>query len=87
MSSKAGGAGVVTFSIDGQDAGQVEVPDTSGIGVRGGADVGGDQYSPVSESYEAPFEFEGVIHVIDVKITPKVKLPRAMTAEEASESG
>ena len=85
--TSSGGPGVVTFSINGQDAGQMEIPDIRGIGVRGGADVGADNYSPVSDSYQAPFEFSGTIHVVDVKIDPKVKLPRAMTPEEESEAG
>ena len=87
LSSGSGKTGVVTLSVDGAEVGRIEIPDTSGIAVRGGADLGADQYSPVTDSYEAPFRFSGTIHVVDVKIEPKVTLPRAMTQEEASEAG
>ena len=86
MTSTDGPAGIVTLSVDGQDAGRIEIPDRSGIAVRGGADVGADQYSPVTGSYEAPFEFGGTIHVLEVKIVPRGELPRAPTPEEASEA-
>ncbi|MCY3839333.1 MAG: arylsulfatase [Gammaproteobacteria bacterium] len=87
MSSGSDKTGVVTLSVDEVEVGRIEIPDTSGIAVRGGADLGADQYSPVTDSYEAPFRFSGTIHVVDVKIEPKVTLPRAMSAEEASEAG
>jgi len=87
MTSNEAREGVVNFTVNGRDAGQVEIADITGIGVRGGADVGADNYSPVSDTYAAPFEFTGTIHVVDVKIEPKVKLPRTMTLEEASEAG
>lgn len=87
LSSSSGKTGAATLSVDREVVGRVEIPDTSGIAVRGGADVGADQYSPVTDSYEAPFEFSGTIRVVDVKIEPRVQLPRPMSAEEASEAG
>ncbi len=87
ISSGADKSGVVTLSVNGEAAGTIAIPDTSGIAVRGGADVGADHYSPVTGSYDAPFEFSGTIHVLDVQIEPRVRLPRAMSAEEASEAG
>ncbi len=79
-------AGYVTLFVDGLQAGRIEIPDLGGIAVRGGADVAADHLSPVTPSYEAPFEFSGTIHVVDVKITPRVNVPRAMTSEEESEA-
>ncbi len=87
MSANDGNGGVVTLLANGEVVGQVEIPDRRGIAVRGGADVGADQYSPVTDAYEAPFEFEGTIHVVDVRVTPEGELPRAMTPEEESEAG
>ena len=87
MRSTDGQGGIVTLSVDGEAVGQIELADRSGIAVRGGADVGADQYSPVTGSYEAPFEFGGTIHVLEVKIVPRGELPRAPTPEEASEAG
>ena len=50
LSSQTGGRGVVTLSVDGQEAGQVEIPNLGGIAVRGGADIGADRLLPgVSE--------------------------------------
>ena len=86
LSSGPDKSGVVTLTVDGQDVGRIKIPDVSGIAVRGGADVGGDHYSPVSGNYEAPFEFTGTIHVLDVKVSPRGELPRAPTPEEASEA-
>ena len=79
-------AGFVTLFVDGLTAGRIDIPDLGGIAVRGGADVAGDHLSPVTSSYEAPFEFTGTIHVVDVKITPRLTVPRAMTPEEESEA-
>ena len=87
LSSSADKSGVVTLSVNGEAAGTIAIADTSGIAVRGGADVGADHYSPVTGSYDPPFEFSGTIHVLDVQIEPRVRLPRAMSAEEASEAG
>jgi len=85
MQATSGRSGVVTLSVNGEEVGRIEVPDRSGIAVRGGADVGADHYSPVTSSYDAPFEFSGAIHVLDVKITPAGQLPRLPTPEEESE--
>ena len=86
LNSGGGGSGVVTLSVDGEDVGVIEIPVLRGIAVRGGADVGADHYSPVTNSYEAPFEFGGTIHVVDVQITPRGEIPRPRTPQEASES-
>ena len=80
-------AGFVTLFVDGRTAGRVDIPDLGGIAVRGGADVAADHLSPVTPSYDAPFEFTGTIHVVDVKITPRGSSPRPPTPEEASEAG
>jgi len=87
LSSQADRSGVVTLLIDGQEAGRIEIADVSGIAVRGGADVGADHYSPVTSSYDAPFEFDGTIHMVDVTVSPTGQLSRPQTPREASESG
>ena len=56
-----------------------------GAAGRGGADVGADRLSPVTDSYNAPFPFVGTIHSLDVVITPKAR--REPTPEEQSEAG
>ncbi|MYD54106.1 MAG: sulfatase-like hydrolase/transferase [Chloroflexi bacterium] len=87
LASSADKSGVVTLFVDGEESGTIAIPDTSGIAVRGGADIGADHYSPTTGSYEAPFEFAGTIHVLDVRVTPRGTLPRPQTPREASESG
>ena len=86
MSAGAGKGGTVTLLVHGEEVGQIDIPDRGGIAVRGGADVGADHYSPVTDSYQAPFEFQGAIHVVDVRVTPEDELPRAPTPREASEA-
>ena len=83
--TSAGGTGRVALLIDGEDAGEVLIPSTGGAAGRGGADVGADRLSPVTDSYSAPFPFAGTIHTLDVVITPKAR--REPTPEEQSEAG
>ena len=59
-----------TFLIDGREAGTVDVP-ISRNASRGGVDIGRDVISPISDRYEAPFEFTGVIHTVDLEVTPR----------------
>ena len=87
LTASEGGRGVVTLSADGQAVGRIDIPDVGGIAVRGGADLGADHYSPVTGSYEAPFEFSGTIHVVDVKVRPIGEFPRPQTPAEASHAG
>ena len=62
----------VTLSIDGQTVAEGEVPlvaDRVLIG-HGGTEFGRDGYSPVSDAYEPPFEFTGVIHSVEIVVDP-----------------
>jgi len=52
-----------------------------GFGGRGGADIGSDRKSPVTSSYEAPFEFDGTIHELTLEVTP---YPKSGAAYEAA---
>ena len=83
--TSAGGTGRVALLIDGEDTGEVLIPSAGGAAGRGGADVGADRLSPVTDSYSAPFPFAGTIHTLDVVITPKAR--RKPTPEEQSEAG
>jgi len=58
------------FIIDGEEAGTVEIPFSRNAG-RGGVDIGRDVLSPITERYTAPFEFGGVIHSVDLEVTPR----------------
>ena len=59
-----------TFMIEGREAGTVDVP-ISRNASRGGVDIGRDVLSPITDRYEAPFEYTGVIHSVDLEVTPR----------------
>lgn len=63
-----GDTGVFTLSDDGHDIGTVSIPDTSRMGNMSGADVARDQDAPVSDLYEAPFDFTGVVHAVEIRL-------------------
>ena len=62
----------VTLLIDGEAVAEGEAPFVSDrvlIG-HGGTEFGRDGYSPVSDAYDAPFEFGGTIHSVEVEVEP-----------------
>ena len=64
-------AGRLTLVVDGADVGTTEIPNlATDLRRWGGADVGLDRLSPVSDRYEAPFPFSGTIHTVDIEVTP-----------------
>ena len=64
-----GGTGRVIFSIDGADAGTIELPFLlRGVG-GGAARIGSDHHSPVSPGYDPRSEFSGTIHAVDIEVT------------------
>ena len=75
--------GHVTLWLNGDSIGEGDIPYLArgGFGSRGGADVGSDRKSPVSDAYDAPFEFAGTIHEVTVKVTP---YPKSGAAYEAA---
>ena len=75
--------GHVTLTLNGRTFAEGGVPFLvrGGFGGRGGADIGSDRKSPVTDSYEAPFEFQGTIHELTVEVTP---YPKSGAAYEAA---
>ena len=75
--------GHVTIRLNGERAAEGDVPFLvrGGFGGRGGADIGSDRKSPVTDSYEAPFEFDGTIHELRLEVTP---YPKSGAAYEAA---
>ena len=59
-----------TFLVAGKVAGTVDLPISRNFG-RGGVDVGRDVLSPITDRYEPPFEYTGVIHSVSLQITPR----------------
>jgi arylsulfatase len=78
---RAGGAATATLVVDGVEQGSVDVPLVLGMIAQVGASVGFDDGSAVSESYAAPFPFEGTIDRIDIEL---VSQSRAQAAEQAA---
>ena len=79
------GGGDVTFVINGADVDRGHVETLAGTSGRGGADVGRDRLSPVTNSYDAPFTFMGTIHSVEVQVNPGNDERTVMSPEEASE--
>ena len=75
--------GHVTVRLNGERVAEGDVPFLvrGGFGGRGGADIGSDRKSPVSSSYEAPFQFDGTIHELTLEVTP---YPKSGAAYEAA---
>ena len=69
---EAFGPGRVTMSINGEPVGAGVVPIAMRPFLIGHTmmDIGADDRSPVSDSYDAPFPFQGTIHSLDIEVTP-----------------
>ena len=77
--------GHVTLRLNGERVAEGDIPFLvrGGFGGRGGADVGSDRKSPVTDSYEPPFEFDGTIHTLEVQVAP---YPKSGAAYEAAKN-
>ena len=66
-----GSAGLGQLYIDGKLVGQVEMEVTNPImlGLASGVAIGADPGSPVTDKYQAPFDFSGVIHTVTVDVS------------------
>jgi arylsulfatase len=66
-----GAAGLGQLYIDGELVGQVEMEVTNPImlGLASGVAIGADPGSPVTDKYQAPFDFSGVIHTVTVDVS------------------
>ena len=66
-----GAAGRGQLYIDGNLVGQVEMEVTNPImlGLASGVAIGADPGSPVTDVYQAPFDFSGVIHKVTIDVS------------------
>jgi arylsulfatase A-like enzyme len=69
-----GKKGAIILSIDGRDCGSMEVPFVLRMISSTGMDIGRDGLSPVSDDYQAPFPFSGVIRRLLVDL-PEFRIP------------
>ena len=78
---RTGTGGTASVVIDGAPRGTVEIPTVMRVISSVGASIGFDHGSAVSERYEAPFAFEGVLERLDIQlVTPR---PDDAAASEA----
>lgn len=60
--------GTFTLLVQGKAVGAVGIADTTRMSSMRGVDVARDQDAPVTDLYQAPFDFTGVIHAVDVEL-------------------
>jgi arylsulfatase len=78
---RTGTGGAASVVIDGAPRGTVEIPTVMRVISSVGASIGFDHGSAVSERYEAPFAFEGILERLDIQlVTPR---PDDAAASEA----
>ena len=78
------GPGRVTLSIDGETVGTGVVPVALRSFLIGHTmmDIGADERSPVSDSYDAPFPFQGAINSLEIEVTPYQGQAASRVAEQ-----
>ena len=62
--------GTFTLKVQGNEVGTVGIADTTRMSSMRGVDVARDQDAPVTDLYQAPFDFTGVIHSVEVQVVP-----------------
>ena len=60
--------GTITLSINRKECGSIPIPYLLNILSSTGMDIGKDSLSPVTDDYEGPFEFSGIIHRVVVDL-------------------
>ena len=82
---RKGKRGTLTLSINGKECGSILLPYFLFVLSSSGLDIGQDSLSPVTNDYEAPFKFTGVIHRVVIDL-PKFKSLRKGKAEKRKEA-
>ena len=62
--------GAFKLIVEGKEVDTVGIADTTRMSSMRGVDVGRDQDAPVTDLYQAPFDFTGVIHSVDIQLEP-----------------
>ncbi len=81
---RAGMAGEMFVRVNGELAGQAELPLFMRMMSSVGPSVGYDHGSPVSDRYSAPFAFEGTLHEVEIQLLSRQDA-EARDAEAATE--
>ena len=78
-----GAPGTVTFLVGNEEAGSADIPMIMRGSGGNGVDIGRENLSPVTTSYDAPFAFTGTIHAVELKIDAYPKEGAAYEAAKA----
>ena len=73
-------AGIVELRVDGESAGQAEVPVMMRMISSLGSSIGSDYGSTVSERYEGSFPFAGTLHEVEINLSARTQADVAATA-------
>jgi len=60
--------GIFRLMVQGKEVGAVGIADTTRMSSMRGVDVARDQDAPVTDLYEAPFDFTGTIHSVEIQV-------------------
>ena len=60
--------GTIILQANGQEVGSIDIPDVTRMSKMRGVDVGLDRHAPVTDRYEAPYPFTGIIHCVDIEL-------------------
>ena len=67
---RSGEQATITLMANGSESGSIVIRDAGRTSKMRGVDVGKNRHSPITDVYEAPFPFTGVIHSVEVRAEP-----------------
>ncbi|OWY59698.1 hypothetical protein B7486_73185 [cyanobacterium TDX16] len=86
---RVGGGGTATLVVDDAPVGAADIPFLMQVVSSVGSSVGRDHGSPVSDRYDSPHAFEGVLHEVQIQLVRRsdVEDRTADAAQGRAESG
>ena len=63
--------GTITFTVDGEEAGVMKIPNATRAARMRGVDIGRTSLEPITDQFDAPFRFTGRIRSITIQTRPK----------------